>query len=159
MDLPTDETKLSDAVQSDKEPLLIGIFLWFGEHDHSCSSISTDHIAAVTLNNPMRQLLAACLFEDAEIQVLVLPEPSYLNYCKAKIVVHGAASRPKMLDLISQMDSTMYVSLTEGLPIGARYNNDIIVLDSLRLGVPCLTSHSHTFFDDEPDISRHLIVT
>jgi len=150
-DLPTGETKLTDAIQPHKKPFRIGIFLWFGKHHHSCSFIGTEDIAAVTLKNPMTQLLAACLFEDAEIHVLVLPDPLYLKYCKAKIVVHGAASRSNVVDLISQMEMTMYVSLTEACPM--------TVLDSLRLGIPCLTSHSHTFFNDEPEIFRHLIVS
>jgi len=150
-DLPTGETKLEDTVSSHKKPFRIGIFLWFGNHYLSYSFNSIDHVSTVTLKNPMTQLLAACLFEDAEIHVLVLPDLLYLKHCKGKIVVHGAVSRPQVLDLISQMDLTMYVSLTEACPM--------TVLDSLRLGVPCLTSHSHTFFNDEPEIFRHLIVS
>jgi len=150
-DLPTGEIKLDDR-SPHKTPFRIGIFLWFGmriaQHTLISKLIMFD---TVTLEVPMTQLWAACLFEDAEIHMLEPPDPLYLEYCKAKIVVHGAASRPQMLDLISQMDLTMYVSLTEACPM--------TVLDSLRLGVPCLTSHGHTLFNDEPEIFRHLTVS
>jgi len=150
-DLPTGGTKLDD-VSPHKKPFRIGIFLWFGrritKHTFISELIMFD---TVTLKFPMTQLWAACLFEDAEIHMLEPPDPLYLEYCKAKIVVHGAASRPQLLDLISQMDMTMYVSLTEASPM--------TVLDSVRLGVPCLTSHGHALYNDEPEIFRHLIVS
>jgi hypothetical protein len=99
--------------------------------------------------NAHTQFVAACMIEDAQIHANELPDLSYLP-SPPPVIAHGNLPYERFLELLGEMDLSLYVSLSECYPM--------IVVESLIRGVPCLTSRTHGIFDHDPELGRMLIV-
>jgi glycosyltransferase involved in cell wall biosynthesis len=102
------------------------------------------------IKNTVVQLAAACMLENIVIHVIRLPSSPYFQRCRAQVVVHGLMSQRRFLNFMSQVDLTMYVSLSESFPM--------TVMESLSVGVPCLTSNTHGLFNNDPFLKKYLVV-
>jgi len=104
-----------------------------------------------TMKNPMTQLLAACSIKGAELHVLELDEPMYLEYCAATIIVHGLLPQSELYSLIARMDVLLYVSLSE--------SSGLMALDALSMGIPCIISHTGGYLREDSPLFQHLVVS
>ena len=103
-----------------------------------------------THKNFFTQLLGALSLLSARVHVLSLPALVNLGKDKDRVVVHGVKPHPEFLKTLGSMDANLYVTLSECYPM--------TVLESLRAGVPCLTSDTSPIFDDDDELRRLLIV-
>ncbi len=104
----------------------------------------------ISHKNVETQILAALMIPDAVVHVCEMPPMAYLRN-RDRIVVHGIRPHAEFIKLLATMHATLYVSLVECYPM--------TVLESLAMGVVCLTSHSSVLFDNAPDLFRELVVT
>ncbi|HZH77435.1 MAG TPA: glycosyltransferase, partial [Archangium sp.] len=104
----------------------------------------------ISHKNVETQILAALMIPDAVVHVCEMPPMVYLRR-RDRIVVHGIRPHAEFIKLLATMHATLYVSLVECYPM--------TVLESLAMGVVCLTSHSSMLFDSAPDLFRELVVT
>ena len=102
------------------------------------------------IKNFIVQVAAACMVEHAIIHVIQLPKARYFEHCQNQIIEHGVMPRAKFLDLMAQMDITLYISLSECYPM--------TVIESLAAGVPCITSDTSSIFDADPVLKDQLVV-
>jgi hypothetical protein len=102
------------------------------------------------IKNLIVQLAAACMMENVVIHVIFLPATPYFKRCRAQVVLHGFMSQRRFFNFMGQVDVTMYVSLSESFPM--------TVMESLSLGVPCLTSNTHGLFNIDPFLKQYLVV-
>lgn len=104
----------------------------------------------ISHKNVETQILAALMIPDAVVHVCEMPPMAYLR-SRNRIVVHGIRPHAEFMKLLATMHATLYVSLVECYPM--------TVLESLAMGVVCLTSHSSVLFDSAPELFRDLVVT
>ncbi len=104
------------------------------------------------VKNFYNQLGAASLFKNAKIDCIPINE-KILKMAKIfKVSVSGlfgSLSREKMLERLSRNDINFYVTFSECAPL--------IPLESLELGVPCITAHNHHYWDGT-ELEKYLIV-
>ncbi len=104
------------------------------------------------VKNFYNQLAAASLFDNAKIDVI---PSNWKTQRAAKIFdtsVSGLAapiSRDKLLERMAKNDINFYVTFSECAPM--------IPLESLELGVPCITAHNHHYWDGT-ELEKYLIV-
>jgi len=96
------------------------------------------------------QLIAALMVPGSVVHSSELPEMAYLRHWRERVIGHGVLPHPDFLELLSQMHGNLYVSLVECYPM--------TVLESLAVGTVCLTSHTSTLFESDPDLQRALVV-
>lgn len=104
------------------------------------------------VKNFYNQLAAASLIENAEIECIPVTNKTMEFARLLGVVVNGATkpvSREKLLKMMSRNDVNVYTTFTECAPM--------IPLESLELGVPCITSNNHHYFDGTK-LEEYLIV-
>ena len=104
------------------------------------------------VKNFYNQLAAASLFENCKIDCIPLGEKTIKMGKILNVAVSGLnASIPheKLLERIANNDINFYVTFSECAPM--------IPLESLELGVPCITSHNHHYWENN-ELKEYLIV-
>lgn len=104
------------------------------------------------MKNFYNQLAAASLVENSIVDVIPLNYKTYELANLFNIQISGLSSSTNHNDLLKRMscnDINLYVTFSECAPI--------IPLESLELGVPCLTSNNHHYFTNSK-LSDYLIV-
>ena len=110
-----------------------------------------------TVKNLWPQLMAACLFEEADIHVTfsarafrTLSRSVLLSKCKGRLINHGLPSPASFETILGNMHINLYISATEAIPN--------VVVDSLRHRVPVLTSDTTELFNGSQMLKELLIV-
>lgn len=104
------------------------------------------------VKNFYNQLAAASLFENAKIDVI---PSNWKTQRFAKIMdttISGLASpisREKLLARMAKNDINFYVTFSECAPM--------IPLESLEMGIPCITSHNHHYWEGT-ELEEYLVV-
>jgi SAM-dependent methyltransferase len=104
----------------------------------------------VSHKNVVTQVLAALMIPDSIVEVCEMPRIEYLEQSRDRIVVHGILPHDSFMDVLSQVDASLYVSHSECYPM--------TVLESLAAGVVCLTSDTSPLFDGAEELFRALVV-
>lgn len=106
------------------------------------------------VKNTYNQISAISLFENAMIDITPMGEKSKtfantLGLDTSMSVEHNVP-RDILLDKMSQNDVNVYVTFTECSPM--------IPLESLELGVPCVTGDNHHYFENT-ELEKYLVVS
>jgi len=104
------------------------------------------------LKNSYNQLAAASLIENSEIECLPVSNKTMQFATLLGITVEGptkTVSRDKVLTMLARNDVNLYVTFVECAPV--------LPLESLELGVPCITSNNHHYFEGT-ELEKYLIV-
>lgn len=104
------------------------------------------------VKNFYNQLCAASLVENAVVDCIPLSNKTYTfaNSIKLKIKGKGkAVPREEILERLANNDINLYVTFTECAPL--------LPLESLELGVPCITGNNHHYFENTP-LEKYLVV-
>ena len=107
-------------------------------------------VPPVMHKNFYTQLLGALAIPSSKVHVLQPPVGSLFAREMDRLVVHGLQPHREFLSLLGTMDVNLYVTLSECYPM--------TVLESLQLGVPCVTSDTSPIFDDDPELRELLVV-
>ena len=97
------------------------------------------------VKNFYNQLCAASLFENASINCIPLSDKTVILSKMLNINISGSyapVEHDKMLSLLAGNDINFYTTFTECAPI--------FPLESLEMGVPCITGNNHHYFDGTP---------
>lgn len=99
--------------------------------------------------NRHSQVVAASMIENSVVHII---EPNEFNYTidSNKISIHKNLNRNEFLSLLGSMDINLYCSYSESW--------GQIVLESLGLGVPCITNSNSGILNWDKELSNHLIV-
>lgn len=103
------------------------------------------------VKNFYNQLAAASLIENALVDIIPISKKT-LEYCDLlKIRVEGSqnVSRDELLKRLSKNDINLYVTFVECAPITP--------LESLELGVLCITSNNHHYWEGT-ELEKYLII-
>ena len=104
------------------------------------------------VKNFYNQLAAASLFENATVNCIPLSEKTVILSKMFGINLTGSyvpVKREKMLSLLAGNDLNLYVTFTECAPL--------LPLESLELGVPCITGNNHHYWQGTP-LEEYLVV-
>lgn len=104
------------------------------------------------VKNFYNQLAAASLFENCKIDCIPLGEKTIKMGKILNVAVSGlntSIPHEKLLERIANNDINFYVTFSECAPM--------IPLESLELGVPCITSHNHHYWENN-ELKEYLIV-
>lgn len=104
------------------------------------------------VKNFYNQLAAASLFKNAEIDCIPLGEKSLKMARIFKIGLAGLnspISHDALLKRLAKNDINFYVTFSECAPL--------IPLESLELGVPCITGNNHHYWKDT-ELEKYLII-
>lgn len=104
------------------------------------------------VKNFYNQLGAASLIKNGKIDCIPITEKTLKLAKILKTTVSGLTkpvSREKLLERMGKNDLNFYVTFSECAPL--------IPLESLELGVPCLTSNNHHYFEGT-ELEKYLIV-
>lgn len=106
--------------------------------------------SGLLMKNILSQVLAACMLPGVVVHVLEAPGAAYLRRCASPVVAHGFLSHAAFTRVLARMDVSMYVSISECMPM--------VVLESLALGVPALTSSTSLVYAVDPLLEAALVV-
>ena len=104
------------------------------------------------VKNTYNQLSAVSLLKNAKIDCVPLNEKIIGIAKKYNVDISGETeniSREDMYKRLAQNDINVYVTFTECAPL--------IPLESLELGVPCITGDNHHYFDGT-ELEKYLVV-
>ena len=104
------------------------------------------------VKNFYNQLGAASLFENSNIDCIPINEKTLKTAKIFKTAISGLStpiSREKLLERMAKNDINFYVTFSECAPL--------IPLESLELGVPCITAHNHHYWEGT-ELEKYLIV-
>ena len=104
------------------------------------------------VKNFYNQLAAASLFQNAKIDCVPLSDKTIKMAKICNVSVQGlnsSISRDKLLERMAKNDINFYVTFSECAPM--------IPLESLELGVPCITSNNHHYWEGT-ELCEYLIV-
>lgn len=104
------------------------------------------------VKNFYNQLAAASLFENASVNCIPLSDKSVILSKQFDISLSGSYSnvkREKILSLLAGNDINLYATFTECAPM--------LPLESLELGVPCITGNNHHYWQGTP-LEAYLVV-
>lgn len=104
------------------------------------------------VKNFYNQLAAASLFDNVIIDCIPLDEKTIKMAKIFKTSIGGltnAIDHDKLLERMAKNDINFYVTFSECAPL--------IPLESLELGVPCITSNNHHYWE-ENELAKYLIV-
>lgn len=104
------------------------------------------------VKNFFNQLAAATLFENATIDCIPLSEKSVITTKLLDAHMTGSYSNVKRDALLKKLalnDINLYVTFTECQPL--------LPLESLELGVPCITGNNHHYWKDT-ELEKYLVV-
>lgn len=102
--------------------------------------------------NMYSQMGAVSLLENAVIDMVPLNEQAmeFANYYGIKIKgIEKPISREELMKRMSENDVNLYVTFSECAPM--------LPLESMELGVPCITGNNHHYFK-ERDIEKYIVV-
>jgi glycosyltransferase involved in cell wall biosynthesis len=99
--------------------------------------------------NRHSQVVAASMIENSVIHII---EPNEFNYTidSNKIITHKNLNRNEFLSLLGSMDINLYCSYSESW--------GQVVLESIALGIPCITTANSGILNWDNELSNHLIV-
>ena len=104
------------------------------------------------VKNFYNQLAAASLFENCEIDCIPIQEKSLKMARIFKVAISGLSNsipRDKLMERMAKNDINFYVTFSECAPL--------IPLESMELGVPCITGNNHHYWDNT-QLEEYLIV-
>ena len=105
--------------------------------------------------NPHTQLMGALLCEDIdEIHLTCDLDLQYLPksaLARVALKVHRNLDREATTRLMRQSNVVLYATISECAPM--------VPLESLALGVPCLTGDNHGLFDRSPLLAQQLLIS
>lgn len=103
------------------------------------------------VKNFYNQLSAISLIEDATVDVVPLSDTciQFGKLLKINIIGSNNVSREELLTRMGKNDINLYVTFVECAPL--------IPLESLELGVPCLTSGNHHYWENE-ELEKYLVI-
>lgn len=104
------------------------------------------------VKNFYNQMAAASLVEDCVVDCLPLNYKAYGIADAMDLHIRGLStqvSHDKLLERMSKNDINLYVTFSECAPI--------IPLESLELGVPCITGNNHHFFEGT-ELEKYLVI-
>lgn len=104
------------------------------------------------VKNFYNQLGAASLFNNCEIDCIPIQEKTLKMARIFKIGISGLSSpisRDKLMERMAKNDINLYVTFSECAPL--------IPLESMELGVPCITSNNHHYWKGT-ELEKYLIV-
>lgn len=104
------------------------------------------------VKNFYNQLAAASLVKDCIIECIPITSKTYELAELFDVEVRGLTTTVKhdeLLNRMAQNDINLYVTFSECAPV--------IPLESLELGVPCLTANNHHYFEGT-ELEKYLIV-
>lgn len=105
------------------------------------------------VKNSFNQISAVALIKDAIMDAIPINEKTK-KMCEIFEIEYtgeeGNIKREKLLERIANNDINLYVTFTECAPL--------IPLESLELGVPCITGDNHHYFENTA-LEKYLIVT
>jgi SAM-dependent methyltransferase/glycosyltransferase involved in cell wall biosynthesis len=107
-------------------------------------------VPPVQHKNFYAQLLGALGMPSSRVHVLQPPAGSLFSRDIRRMVIHGVQPHAEFLRLLGSMDVNLYVTLSECYPM--------TVLESLQLGVPCVTSDTSPIFDEDAELRELLVV-
>ncbi len=102
--------------------------------------------------NMFTQIASISLVENAEIDMVPLNETAidYSNIIGAKISgLDKPLSRDKLIERMSLNDVNLYVTFSECAPM--------LPLESLEMGVPCITGNNHHYFKNN-ELEKYLVI-
>ncbi len=102
--------------------------------------------------NMFTQIAAASLIDNAVIDMVPLNEEAieFANIVGVKIEgVNNSLKREELIERMSLNDINLYVTFSECAPM--------LPLESLEMGVPCITGNNHHYFKDGP-LEEYLVV-
>lgn len=104
------------------------------------------------VKNFYNQLCAASLIKDSVVDCIPLSNKTY-RFCNSiNLKVKGKSQpipREELLERIANNDINLYVTFTECAPL--------LPLESLELGVPCITGNNHHYFEGT-ELEKYLVV-
>lgn len=104
------------------------------------------------VKNFQNQLAAASLFENAELNCVPLSDKAVILSRFLDFDLSGSYTslkREKLLRLLAENDINLYVTFTECAPL--------LPLESLELGVPCITGSNHHYWQGTA-LEKYLVV-
>jgi glycosyltransferase involved in cell wall biosynthesis len=103
------------------------------------------------VKNFYNQLAGVSLLDGYTADVIPLSEKTkeFANILKLKVSGSGNVSRQEMYKRLSSNDVNIYVTFVECAPI--------IPLESLELGVPCITSNNHHYWENT-ELEKYLVL-
>lgn len=104
------------------------------------------------VKNFYNQLGAASLFENCEIDCIPIQEKTLKMARIFETAISGLSSsipRDKIMERMAKNDINFYVTFSECAPL--------IPLESLELGVPCITGNNHHYWEGT-ELEKYLIV-
>jgi hypothetical protein len=112
-------------------------------------------VGAQLRKNPHTQLLGALLCPDVdEIHLTCDLDLRYLPPAvqkSVKLKIHRNLDRDATCRLMQESNVVLYATLSECAPM--------VPLESLALGVPCLTGDNHGQFDEYPALAKQLLIS
>lgn len=102
--------------------------------------------------NMYSQMAAIKLLDNAVMDMVPLNEPAKQFAKQYKIEVTGiekAISREKLLERIANNDVNLYVTFSECAPM--------LPLESMELGVPCITGNNHHYFEGS-ELEKYIVL-
>ena len=97
-------------------------------------------------------MAAIKLLDNAVMDMVPLNEPAKQFAKQYKIEVTGiekAISREKLLERIANNDVNLYVTFSECAPM--------LPLESMELGVPCITGNNHHYFEGS-ELEKYIVI-
>lgn len=99
--------------------------------------------------NLTNQIVAGLMIDGSEIHVNDHTPHGFLD--SSRIVVHGLLSKDDYESVMRTMDINLYIGFTDCFPM--------TVVESLTLGIPCLTSDTSDVYAFDADLARALVVS
>ena len=104
------------------------------------------------VKNFYNQLVAASMFNDVVVDIIPLNDRAVILSKLFNIEITGdyaSVSREQMIKRLASNDINLYVTFTECAPM--------MPLESLEVGVPCITANNHHYWEDS-ELEKYLIV-
>jgi hypothetical protein len=100
--------------------------------------------------NKVTQIAAALMIPDARVHVLCT-EQDFAFMSDKRIISHDPLPHSEFIQLLGSMDVNLHVTFSEGMG-GQTF------MESLQMGVPCITSHTHRYLRFSKDLQQKLII-
>ena len=103
--------------------------------------------------NMFSQIASVSLIKNAVLDIVPLDDISKSIACGLGITVTGESknlSRDKLMNRMGENDVNLYVTFSECSPM--------LPLESLEMGVPCITGNNHHYFKDNK-LGKYLVVS
>jgi hypothetical protein len=98
--------------------------------------------------NIHNQAIAGLMIQNSKIHVFKTDELTYLS--QDRIIYHSLMNHDDFLSLLGEMSVNLHVTFSESW--------GQVCAESISQGVPCITSHTSSFFDYDENLKKELIV-